>query len=440
MSHGSRIDQRAAYLLPYLSPITYGKKTEAGPRPKLTMVRANDYLAQGWSGKISGRKVVQHFHGTATHYYWADLSSPSLLMMGDVDCHDSGSLEGAMAFCKFLSDTLLPGLYYEPSTNGNGAHFYFDIANAGLKLTRKDVCKLAARLAEKFNELAKDFDVQMVEIKGHPPEVTPRRFERAAHGYRVVPAQVVTYGQFAKLPRLSTDERFEQFKNRPVLTPDVINSELFDVVPEESVDSVTPSATRTAAGSCVWVTEDDQRMLDNLTAWCKGQDLHNLKTSSRHVVEARDFAIAMLVVKKLSEVMEDGDPMRTKRIWGVWDSFYQNGYVDRAFDPKRWKVIRNTLSERGLLDWRDNSYVVPLHGEGRAMDWRMGPELLAVMDEMAACKDLEEATLLGTQELLVGRGEVCYPEIRYGEVIPMPPDWQTRLEQYDFWSSPSLVA
>jgi hypothetical protein len=436
MKRKSRIDPRAAYLLPYLSPITYGKKTENGPRPKLTKYRANDYLARGWSGKISARKLVEHFCGRATHYYWADLSSDSLLLMGDVDCHDLGTAEGAMAFCKFLSETLFPGLYYEPSTNGNGAHFYLDIQNLGLKLTRNDVSRLATRLANKFTELAKDFDVQMVEIKGHPPEVKQRKFQRVEHGYRIVSAEVLTYGQFAKLPRLSSFEKFDLFKNRPVLTPDEIESERFDVQ-SDVVEAGEGKPIRVAKGSCMWVTQDDQRMLDNLTAWCKAQELDNLKTSGRHVVTARDFAIAMLVVKKLTGILKNDDPMRTMRLWGVWKSFYSSGVVDRAFDPKRWKVIRNTLSERGLLDWRDSSYVVPMEGEGRAMNWRLGQELLDVMSEMADCKDLEEATLLGTQEVLIGKGDICYPRVQYGEVISMPLNWQERLDEFVFpdWST-----
>lgn len=435
MKRKSRIDPRAAYLLPYLSPITYGTKTENGPRPRLTKHRANEYLAKGWSGKISARKLVEHFNCKSTHYYWADLKAESILIMGDVDCHDKGTAEGAIAFCKYLAETILPRLYFEPSTNGNGAHFYIDIQNIGLKLTRGDISRLANRLAKKFNELSKGFDVQMVEIKGHPPEVKQRQFQRVEHGYQVVPAEVLTYGQFAKLPRLSSFDNFDQFKNRPVLTPEEIESERFDG--EIAADVEDCSDVRASEGSCMWVTQDDQRMLDNLTAWCKSQELHNLKTSGRHIVEARDFAVAMLVVKKLSDILKNDDPMRTMRLWGVWNSIYSAGVVDRAFDPKRWKVIRNTLSERGLLDWHDSSYVVPMEGEGRAMNWRLGQELLDVMSEMAHCKDLEEATLLGTQEVLIGRGEVCYPRIQYWEVISMPLNWQKRLDEFVFpdWSA-----
>ena len=42
--------------------------------------------------------------------------------MLDIDCHRSGSLEGAKQFAAFLKQQYFPDLYYEVSTNGNGIH------------------------------------------------------------------------------------------------------------------------------------------------------------------------------------------------------------------------------------------------------------------------------------------------------------------------------
>ena len=42
--------------------------------------------------------------------------------MIDIDCHSSGTLEGATQFAQFLKENHFPDLYYEISTNGGGVH------------------------------------------------------------------------------------------------------------------------------------------------------------------------------------------------------------------------------------------------------------------------------------------------------------------------------
>ena len=44
--------------------------------------------------------------------------------MLDIDCHKSGSPEGARQFAEYLKKKFFPNLYYETSTNGNGIHGY----------------------------------------------------------------------------------------------------------------------------------------------------------------------------------------------------------------------------------------------------------------------------------------------------------------------------
>ena len=40
----------------------------------------------------------------------------------DIDCHASGTLEGALQFAQYLKQNYFPDLYYETSTHGNGVH------------------------------------------------------------------------------------------------------------------------------------------------------------------------------------------------------------------------------------------------------------------------------------------------------------------------------
>jgi len=55
----------------------------------------------------------------------------------DIDCHKTGTLEGAIAFANHLKDTLFPNLYFEVSTNGNGVHGYIIIEKADLDTANK---------------------------------------------------------------------------------------------------------------------------------------------------------------------------------------------------------------------------------------------------------------------------------------------------------------
>ncbi len=426
-----RKDPRAEYLSGFMSPVTYGKKKVEGVRPHLSKYRANDYLSRGWSGAISQKKLLRHFKGLDTYYYWSDLSLPELLLMVDVDCHDSGTPEGAMAFLKFVSETILPGLYYEPSTNGRGGHGYFRLKNDGL--SREHVSALVQRITKKLNEIAKNFDVEFVEIKGLPPSVKkPEWRHQPWGGWRLV-REVVTYGTFAKIPRLTTNDHLVRLQDTAVLSRDDVASEEWDC----EVVRVRVATPKKVMGSVCWFTTDDADALDKYTAWAATQ-FDDEKTTGRHVVTARDVAIALVVLEKLFGVMKPGDATRSRRIIGLWDKLYKEGLVDRQFDPKRLKAIRNMLSERGLVDWKSNAYRPPVieNGKvvdpGKAMVWRFGAELTSVLSLLRSCGGQEEATLVGTREILTGGGAICYPVKVMSVDTPLPDNWQETIETYDF--------
>ncbi len=48
------------------------------------------------------------------------ITQDETLLMLDIDCHASGTLEGATQFAEHLKQHFFPNLYYETSTHGNG--------------------------------------------------------------------------------------------------------------------------------------------------------------------------------------------------------------------------------------------------------------------------------------------------------------------------------
>ena len=64
------------------------------------------------------------------------------------------------------------------------------------------------------------------------------------------------------------------------------------------------------------------------------------------------------------------------RFKGLWDACYAAGDIERAFEAKRFAVIRNQIEAWGLLDW-ENVY----YRQGAAAKWRFSEYLLGVIDE-----------------------------------------------------------
>ena len=64
------------------------------------------------------------------------------------------------------------------------------------------------------------------------------------------------------------------------------------------------------------------------------------------------------------------------RFKGLWDACYAAGDIERAFEAKRFAVIRNQFEAWGLLDWESVYY-----RQGAAAKWRFSDYLLGVIDE-----------------------------------------------------------
>ena len=114
---------------------------------------------------------------------------------------------------------------------------------------------------------------------------------------------------------------------------------------------------------------------------------HTLKTTGRTVVTAEDVAIFLLCLKFFTRRMNADGTLPVKRFEGLWSALYEAGDVGRAFDCHRFKAIRDYLSDLGLLDWEDSTFVAPREGrdgtrlKGRACKWEAGEVLMGMLGE-----------------------------------------------------------
>src|SRR5271157_2478072 len=84
--------------------------------------------------RLTNEKLSRHLSGEDTFYFAGNSWGSETLVMIDIDCHNGiGTLQGALAYAQFLKDTFFPNLYFEPSTNGKGAHGYFVIQKEKVK-------------------------------------------------------------------------------------------------------------------------------------------------------------------------------------------------------------------------------------------------------------------------------------------------------------------
>ena len=142
---------------------------------------------------LTQKLFLAHFSGEETLYFTGSPGDQTILMI-DIDCHGSGTLQGAIEFATFLRGRYFPSLYFEPSTNGNGVHGYLVVAKSDDKVFNKTAKALDRWLKAVLGTT--EFDVEDVEIKG-----TCSIWERGN----------VTEGTLAKYPRdVSRSDEWEK--------------------------------------------------------------------------------------------------------------------------------------------------------------------------------------------------------------------------------------
>lgn len=374
------------WLKSLICPFVYGEKTPDGVRPSIT----KESFVDRWNLKLglpslANYKLSDHFQSIETIYFFGngwEKCRRSLVMI-DIDvlkAHGRGSPEGARRFAEHLK-RIWPDLYFETSTNGNGIHGYFILykseigaekTNAALKRFEKWLRVEAQRI---------NADIEQVEIKGTCLDL---RLEG-----RMV--QSVQYGSFAKLPR--DVSRFEEWQNTTVMRVRDLESNLFDEgavptyfpVDETTLPTVVKFPVPTVVSKTILklplpspvassqsksfqsnsvsgsvsgkVINDDElagipvfeRMYRE---WVGPKDL----MAGKFRVTAHDFAVAMVILNHFKVDPNSDGSLPTRRVGEMWTGLFTAGDVQRGWNHHRWKVIRDFLSARGHIDWKEHRY------------------------------------------------------------------------------------
>jgi hypothetical protein len=399
-----------AWLRCLISPLDFGVKiTKVGPagEPTSKPIHCNtnaeilDAFQLGdWHRieRLSNPMLEDHWAGLKTYYYTCNGSVRNryVLVNIDIDCHASGSERGAFEAAEYLKENFFPGLYHEPSTNGRGRHGYFilDKWDIGAEYVKWLLRGLERRLNDHL--LARGFDIELCEIKGLPPVLSWGEDDRISN---------YTAGLLAKIPRQV--DRFEEWKKTTVLseyklgrlckklgtpTPTQDSSDM--VVTTEGVGIPAESKPRRpkVAGSIggKMIGEDELAQIAEDGHYRRVattlMESHVLETSGRSVVITEDVAIFMLCLIFFTSWMNADGTLPVRRFEGLWSGLYEAGDVGRSFDCHRFKSIRDYLSDLGLIDWADKTYVVPKFDEsgtrrvGRACKWKAGRQLMEMLD------------------------------------------------------------
>ena len=399
-----RKSRPTAWLRSLISPIDFGVKVRTtGPRmePVIKPVHCNTndeivgaFRDGDWHRieRLSNPMLDDHWGGRKTYYYTSDGSTKNryILVNIDIDCHAHGTRRGAAEAAEHLASDFFPGLYHEPSTHEEGRHGYFILDKGDLEASHvKALLKELERALDGYLQ-TQGFDIELCEIKGLPPVVTWGDDGRISN---------YTAGVLAKIPRQV--DRFDEWKRTIVLdqfqlrrliaklrslTPQTASPEAV-AVPAEPRPALT-KVSGSIGGKLI--SEDELAQVAEDGHYRKVaaalMESHVLKTSGRSVVTPEDVAAFLLLLKFFTDRMNADGTLPVKRFDALWTGLYEAGDLERAFDCHRFKKIRDYLSDLGLIDWEDSTFIVPRIDEagrrrkGRACKWKAGQVLMDVLD------------------------------------------------------------
>lgn len=334
-----------------------------------------------------------------------------MLLAFDVDNKRRGTAEGALELCDHLASyELFKNLYHEPSRGGVGRHANFILDPCGLNEPAiKSLLKMACIWA---NEEAQAFDVEMVEMKGLPPETV------------IENGKVQSYkaGVLATVPRGLFD-RFDEIKNMPVVRADALRQLVSpayrrhmeeEQAKKQNKKESSPQAPAAGARTILPVSGSmrgkhiSDEMLSGLEEdGCYGQLAANLlgdrriPTTTRTVAIAPDLAILLMILEFCTKNISENNGMPEKRIAKLWEALYQCGDVDRAYNHHRFKVLRNFLSDRGMIDWKSSEYRIGWYRKngdyipGECMKWKLDQTVMEELEKLRSVKGTGENSTNG---------------------------------------------
>lgn len=407
-----RHDRFETWFRKLASDLDFGIKTKgANPHPvhvnrKQTIIEA---LSSGkWRAmkRITSKFLGAHALGNITGYYTGNGKrfDPESLAKIDIDCHECGTFEGAVAFVSYLREHHFPDLYWEPSTNGNGVHAYIYIEKwgHGAASLNQALDRLQVFLESVLDSTS--FDVEMVEVKGQAMEI--------GWGEQKGEVKKISMGGLAKIPRDVC--RYDDMKKTTRLHCRDLLTWPERTKPARNTKGKRPPAS--VSGCFLSEYEVEKAETTYLMLAKLLMENHRLSTSSKCVVEFEDMALFIMFLKFFTLNMNPDGSLPFARFERFWNAVHKTGDIDRGFQPNRFCVMRNYLTSLGLIEWQDETYRVGQTGSdgkkrgGKAAKWKASQILLdliriaeqaehlgipvAVQDSSGSIKSEEEGTAL----------------------------------------------
>ncbi len=334
------------------------------------------YNSFRYGAALRNDQFQQHFSRDETFFFWADpaTSTSEILVMVDFDVREgSGTPEGARRFAEEVKETVLPGMYCEPSTGGEGIHGYVVVQKAGVKVTRLRKALKNLELYLKTLAEATNADIACVEVKGLPPVI---RYDDKGN------IRDMTFGQFAKLPRGKgvLDTCKVKYIDLALLDlADIMHVPVGEAVKatataERPVKGVATSKRHFGSFDSRIVTQEILEEMPSLEQYAARLLVQWTGSTSfkagRWAVTAVDLAQFFAVMLAMKPNSNDSLPVR--RIGRLWEAVFQAGDFARPWNHHRFKAIRDLVSQHGHIDWSEYRYQNVPGGQGRACRWSLG--------------------------------------------------------------------
>jgi hypothetical protein len=375
-----------------------------GVRPNLTRQEFLDRQSLGWWGRprpLPNYKSQRHLDGQATYYFYGtpNQAAPYTLAIIDIDVGKilgKGSTEGAVAFARHLRRTQWPTLCWELSRSGKGLGCPVLVRKEGR--SPREVNAALKRLERWLQAEARRVgaDIENVEVKGTLPIITYKRGRAVS----------IQYGQAARYPRSLTAG---QLLDSPVLSTD---EWLLKEVCEPAAKQHTKTARPVGSVTGHPVGKDELDLIPHYERLYRRLVGADLKANARFTVTAHDFAVACVLLRFFKKNPNKDGTLPTRRAQALWTALYEAGPVQRPWNDRRWKRIRDWLSESGHIDWQDNSYQAPNPAQGLkavASKWCITDEFFEVLESVKQTR--ERGSFVDTVEVKKGAGERLQPRL-----------------------------
>ncbi len=144
------------------------------------------------------------------------------------------------------------------------------------------------------------------------------------------------------------------------------------------------------------------------------------KVSNGVKVIAEDLAAVLAMVEYFTLHPNEDGSMPHARFHAMWDAMYECGDLCRAWDNKRFAYLRNMLSDLGMIEWKDETYIPPPPQpkggkvKGKAMCWHASEELI---EELAKCRENEAAQTITDEDAVFSINKCLRGRILSGKQI-----------------------